>query len=62
LNFKNALASPITKVRSNNVITGHAGLLTPPSAVTIWWSEVESLYSLITGHNRLVSRCGHQLN
>jgi len=49
--------SPMTKVRNNNVITGHVGLLPPPSdsEATVWRSEVESHYRLITGHNGLVS-------
>jgi len=54
--------SPITKVRNNNVITGHAGVLPPPSQITVWQSEVESLCSLITDHNGLTSRWVHQLN
>jgi len=35
--------SPIIKVRNNNIITGHARPLPPPSEETAWWSEVESL-------------------
>jgi len=54
--------SLITKVRNNNVLSGHTRLLPPPSEVTIWRSEVESPCSLITGHNGLMSHCGHQLN
>jgi len=62
LEFRKRLSGPITKVHNNNVFTGHAGPLPPPSEVTIWRSEVQSLYSLITGHNGLMSCCGHQLN